>query len=238
MKFSVIIPVYNCEKYLDRSVQSVMQQSFSDWELILVDDGSSDSSGQVCDAYQQRNPEKIHVIHQENSGGVLYARRVGMQQSHGEYLCFLDSDDSWAENTLEILDRYQREYDPDIIFFGFRKVTDSKRIEESIVLFPEVTSIDEAHMSVVHEKILKGAISCLWAETFRQSLIDWNRDYSLYQNVFKGEDLLQNLALIDTAKSAVFIPDILYSYYQYETGLTKRKLIKHTLIRIFLFRMC
>lgn len=223
MKFSVIIPVYNCEKYLDRSVQSVLQQSFNDWELILIDDGSTDSSGKLCDEYQKSNPEKIHVIHQKNAG-VLYARRAGMQQAQGEYLCFLDSDDSWYINTLKILDQYQRKYNPDIIFFGFRKVTESKQVEEQVVQSPEVTLIDEEAMSIVHKKVIEGAISCLWAETFRRSLIDWGRDYSPYRKVFKGEDLLQNLALIDNANSVLFIPDVLYSYFQYESGLTQRKI--------------
>ncbi|WP_320121975.1 glycosyltransferase family A protein [uncultured Sphaerochaeta sp.] len=223
MKFSVIIPVYNCERYLDRSVQSVLEQSFADWELILIDDGSTDSSGKICDDYQQRIPEKIQVIHQENLG-VLYARRAGMQQSHGEYICFLDSDDSWHINTLEILNQYQQEYNPDIIFFGYRKVIDLKKIEGPIVLSTEVTSIEKDAMSVVHKKVIEGAISCLWAETFRRSLIDWSRDYSPYRKVFKGEDLLQNLALIDNANSVLFIPDVLYSYFQYESGLTQRKI--------------
>ena len=223
MKFSVIIPVYNCERYLDRSVQSVLEQSFADWELILIDDGSTDSSGKICDDYQQRIPEKIQVIHQENLG-VLYARRAGMQQSHGEYICFLDSDDSWHINTLEILNQYQQEYNPDIIFFGYRKVIDLKKIEGPIVLSTEVTSIDKNAMPVVHKKVIEGAISCLWAETFRRTLIDWSRDYSPYRKVFKGEDLLQNLALIDNANSVLFIPDVLYSYFQYESGLTKRKI--------------
>ena len=223
MKFSVIIPVYNCEQHLDRSVQSVLQQSFTDWELILIDDGSRDSSGKICDAYQQRNPGKIHVIHQDNTG-VLYARRAGMQQAQGEYLCFLDSDDSWDINTLEILDQYQKEYNPDIIFFGFRKIIDSKQFKEQIVLSSEVTLIDENTMSIIHEKIMDGAISSLWAETFRRSLVDWNRDYSRYKKVFKGEDLLQNLALIENANSVLLIPNVLYSYFQYESGLTKRKI--------------
>lgn len=223
MKFSVIIPVYNCERYLGRSVQSVLEQSFTDWELILIDDGSTDSSGKICDEYQRRDSDKIHVIHQENEG-VLYARRAGMQQANGEYVCFLDSDDSWDINTLEILDRYQKEYNPDIIFFGYRKVTDSKKIEGPIVLSTEVTSIEKDAMSVVHKKVIEGAISCLWAETFRQSLIDWSRDYSTYRKVFKGEDLLQNLALIDNANCVLFIPDVLYSYFQYESGLTQRKI--------------
>ena len=223
MKFSVIIPVYNCEKYLDRSVQSVLEQSFADWELILIDDGSTDSSGKICDDYQQRIPEKIQVIHQENLG-VLYARRAGMQQSHGEYLCFLDSDDSWHINTLEILNQYQQKYNPDMIFFGLKKVDVNG---QCLSMHAQVSSekyYTRETMAEVHLKVLKGEIAGLCVEAVRRILIDWSRDYSPYKKVFKGEDLLQNLALIDNAKSVLFIPDVLYSYFQYESGLTKRKI--------------
>jgi len=223
MKFSVIIPVYNCEQHLDRSVQSVLQQSFTDWELILIDDGSSDSSGKICDAYQQRNPGKIHVIHQENTG-VLYARRAGMQQAQGEYLCFLDSDDSWDINTLEILDQYQKEYNPDIIFFGLKKINAGGQCISVHVQASTELYYTQETMAEVHSKVLKGEIAGLCVEAVRRILIDWNRDYSRYKKVFKGEDLLQNLALIENANSVLLIPDVLYSYFQYESGLTKRKI--------------
>lgn len=93
---SIITPVYNAEKYLDDCVQSVLKQDYSHWELILVDDGSSDESPSICDAYAAQNV-RIRVIHQKNAGSGA-ARNKGMETAKGDYLCFLDSDDYLTSN--------------------------------------------------------------------------------------------------------------------------------------------
>ena len=99
--FSVIIPVYNVENYLSDCVQSVLAQAIGDWEAILVDDGSTDSSGMLCDDWGSRD-SRIQVIHQKNQG-LAGARNTGMQAASGEWLLFLDSDDFWKGNFLESL---------------------------------------------------------------------------------------------------------------------------------------
>ena len=98
---SVIVPVYKAEKYLDECIQSVLSQTHSDFELILVDDGSPDKSGEICDRYAKED-ERIKVIHTEN-GGVCRARNMGLDASSGEYYTFLDADDTLSRNALEIL---------------------------------------------------------------------------------------------------------------------------------------
>jgi len=168
------------------------------------------------------------VIHQDNSG-VLYARRIGLLHAKGDYICFLDSDDCWDIGLLEVLERYINSHNPDIIFFGFRKVTSDGEIISEYSPENSITFYDLKNLSLVYEKIIRGEISCLWAQTFRSALIDRDSDYSKYRTVSKGEDLLQNLALINNAKSALFIPDILYTYYQNPSGLTERKISKEYL---------
>ena len=93
-KISVIMPVYNVEKYLSRAIESILKQSFTDFEFLIVDDGSPDCCGRICDEYASRDT-RIKVIHKEN-GGAPSARNVAMEQASGQYLYFLDSDD-WAE---------------------------------------------------------------------------------------------------------------------------------------------
>ena len=100
-KVSVIIPVYNMERYLDRCVESVLRQSYSKLEIILVDDGSADHSGTLCDEWADRDP-RIRVIHKKN-GGLSDARNAGIDISTGEYLTFIDSDDYVADNMIERL---------------------------------------------------------------------------------------------------------------------------------------
>ena len=88
---SIIVPVYNVEKYLARCIDSILAQTFTDFELILVDDGSTDNSGEICDEYAGKDP-RIIVIHKEN-GGVSSARNHGLDIARGEYITFVDSDD-------------------------------------------------------------------------------------------------------------------------------------------------
>lgn len=101
---SVIVPIYCVEAYLARCIESICNQSYTELEIILVDDGSPDSCGSICDCYAQMD-SRISVIHKEN-GGLSDARNTGLARAHGEWICFIDSDDFIAENMLEIL--YQR----------------------------------------------------------------------------------------------------------------------------------
>ena len=109
---SVIVPVYKVEPYLRRCVDSILNQSFQDFELILVDDGSPDSCGAICDEYAARD-SRIHVIHQENKG-LSGARNTGIDHANGEYLAFVDSDDKWSPYFLESLYKALKEHDADI----------------------------------------------------------------------------------------------------------------------------
>ena len=90
-KISVIIPVYNAEKYLYRCIDSVLVQTFTNWELLLIDDGSKDSSGVICDEYAAKDA-RVRVFHKEN-GGVSSARNLGLDNARGEWVAFVDSDD-------------------------------------------------------------------------------------------------------------------------------------------------
>ena len=112
---SVIIPVYNVEKYLEECVDSVLAQTYTDWEAILVDDGATDSSGRMCDAYAAKDP-RIRVIHREN-GGLSAARNTGLKAARGEYVYFLDSDDYIEPDTLALLLETAEREQADVVFF-------------------------------------------------------------------------------------------------------------------------
>lgn len=96
---SVIVPVYNTEKYLDRCVQSILAQTYTDFELLLIDDGSTDSSGAMCDRYAEQD-SRVRVFHQVNSG-VTSARKLGVENALGEFVCFIDADDYVTNNYIE-----------------------------------------------------------------------------------------------------------------------------------------
>ena len=119
--FSVIVPVYNVEKYLKECVDSILGQSFSDFELILVDDGSPDNCPAICDEYAKKD-EHVKVIHKPN-GGVSSARNAGIQMARGEYILFCDSDDFYLDTAFEKIHYNLIQFNADILCFGIRKET-------------------------------------------------------------------------------------------------------------------
>lgn len=119
-KFSIIIPVYNTEKFLHACIDSVLAQKFADFELILVDDGSTDSSGRICDEYKD---PRIKVIHRENSG-VSVARNIGINAASGEYMMFVDADDTISPHTLTVCDKTV--CDSDLLMFSYARTGKGK----------------------------------------------------------------------------------------------------------------
>ena len=120
MKVSVIVPVYNCEDYLAACIESVLQQTHRDIELILVDDGATDGSGAICDSYAQQDP-RIRVLHQINQG-VSAARNAGLDLATGDMVTFVDSDDTIEPDMYEVLVKLALEHEADIVHCGYRKI--------------------------------------------------------------------------------------------------------------------
>ena len=120
---SVIVPVYNVEPYLAQCINSILSQSFEDFEVLLVDDGSKDKSGGICDEYAARD-SRIRVFHKEN-GGLSSARNFGLNRANGKYVMFIDSDDFFLENNaFSRLVRYADERELDILRFDYTAVND------------------------------------------------------------------------------------------------------------------
>ena len=174
---SVIIPVYNVEKYLEECVNSVLVQTYKNIEIILVDDGSTDSSGQLCDSFAEKH-SNIKVIHQKNAG-LSDARTAGLQRTTGKYVYFLDSDDYIAETALEKLCLIAEADASDIVFFDAHSFLDENRDAEikqtylrmhkymaqsGIIVFKQMQLYEEYHSAVwamllKREFLLKNSIS-------------------------------------------------------------------------------
>lgn len=121
---SVVIPVYNVRKYLDKCVKSVISQSFNKLDIILVDDGSTDGSGELCDRWEEKEP-RIRVVHKEN-GGLSSARNAGMQIADGNYISFIDGDDFIHFNHFKLMYETQLKTDADIVCVGVLRISDTK----------------------------------------------------------------------------------------------------------------
>jgi glycosyltransferase involved in cell wall biosynthesis len=166
MKFSIIVPVYRVEPYLSNCINSILSQSNSDFELILVDDGSPDRCGVICDKYAERDA-RITVIHKRN-GGLSSARNVGIDAASGEYILFLDSDDCLAADTfLEQAAEQLLNRQVDVLSFNFRKTYPDR---EEPCYFREGIGHDT---QTLEEMTRNGLwIACAWNKIIRRSLFE------------------------------------------------------------------
>lgn len=217
IKVSVIVPVYNVEKYLPRCIDSVLAQSFADLELILVDDGSTDSSGRICDGYALRDG-RIRVIHQAN-GGVSAARNAALDIMTGEYVLFLDADDALDDNAIEVCVKEAQDGDPDMVLYGFHLYAGS--FEDSVfqkdsVYRPESVGSGEELRSRFIEYYRKGYFSFVTDKLIRASVI--RRAGARFDSAFNvgGEDAVFMLSLADCIDRIKVTPYAFYRYYRRE----------------------
>lgn len=164
---SVIVPIYKVEKYLSRCIESILAQSYENLEIILVDDGSPDSCGTICDQYKDKD-SRIYVIHKKN-GGLSDARNVGIQHSTGDYLFFIDSDDwvdpDYCSSAIADLENQKA----DIVVFGYNKVDESNNlIETCCVLDSYICTKEEAILGLFNERIENYA----WNKVYRSKVFD------------------------------------------------------------------
>ena len=208
MKYSFIIPIYNVENYLDRCLESVLTQTYTDFEVILIDDGSTDSSGLIAETYAQNYPEKICVIHQENAGQGE-ARNKGILKAEGTYLLMVDSDDYISQELLETVDRYIEKYDDDILIFNF--IMEEPDGKQEIKKLHDVTK----HTWISSEKYIFEA-PAPWNKVIRTSLFQ-ETELCFPKRIFY-EDLATIPCLAIYAKRIGVVEDALYYYVQRESS--------------------
>lgn len=209
--FSILIPVFNVEKYLSICLESVLQQSFTDYEIILVDDGSKDASGQICDDYVARYPEKIQVIHKPNQG-LISARRAGLKLANGRYVCFLDSDDCIAANALGRLSDIINTTDSDVIIFDWKLInTNGEALSRTEPpLFTRTGILDK---NTVFERMLSTSkLNSLCKKCCKYELFDIDSDYSNLYKIQNGEDMIQSLPIMYQASTFYYLNEALYLY--------------------------
>jgi len=189
-KISIIVPVYNAELYLNRCAHSIIGQSFSDWELILVDDGSPDSSGRLCDEIASQNPQHIiKVIHKSN-GGVASARETGMANALGEYSIHIDPDDWIEPNTLQLLFHKAEEAGADVVICDFLLEYSSTHQEiscqspEGIDSYLEAMLSQDRHGSLCN-KLIRSDLYKKHNLHFPEDMICWE-DLYICCNVFSN----------------------------------------------------
>lgn len=210
MKYSIIVPVYNAEAFLESCIASVLSQRIDDWELILVNDGSTDETAEILNRFA-RQDRRIRMIHQENSGQ-FFTRQQGITAAEGEYLLFLDSDDQLTTDCLEKLALALEKYDPDVLLYRGRIVTDGQETERLVGTVSQTEG--ELPLQQVKERLLfTNELNSLCLKAFRRELFAGEtRDYSAFLGMHCGEDKARVLYPASKAKKVVYIPDVLYRY--------------------------
>lgn len=218
---SVIIGIYNVLTYIDRGIKQVLEQTYQDFEILLVDDGSTDGSLAQCHDWAKKD-SRIRVLHQDNHG-VGSARNLGMRHAKGEYLYFFDIDDMMDKHLLEYNVKQMELLNVDFILFGYKNI-DTKYGSETTIRFPEalINSNQELRNVYVDNFILK-VNGFAWNKFYRKSFLE---KYNLhFEDQRIQQDEVFNLMVYEHLEKAYISPDVFYTYYVYEKGNTRSRFI-------------
>lgn len=214
---SIVVPVYNTERYLPACLESIDVQRAGSFEVILVDDGSTDGSPSICDAYCDEH-DGVSVIHKENEG-LLAARRDGLREARGLYVLSLDSDDTLIDGCIQKVLSAIASTSADIISFNFTMDLRSLRPSLKANLAPGFHS--GCSYDLVKSLLCDCDFNSVWNKVVRKDLFPCYEWYTERVGLMHGEDLCQLLPIFDKAKSLFHIDEPLYYYRQHDSNSTK-----------------
>lgn len=226
-KISIIVPVYNAEEHLNCCIDSILNQTYKNFQLILINDGSSDSSGEICNKYSEKD-NRVLVIHKDNSG-VSSTRNIGIDNAKGKYLMFCDSDDWIEEDLLESLYREIEINKSDIIYSGSYRDIYYKgiKIQNKTNAVSENIKVDLMNFDKYLEYMIEtipGPFLSPWAKLYRLDIVKENKLY-FDEKMICFEDFDFNLRYLRKCRSLYFSKNIKYHYrgIRGNEGLTRRK---------------
>lgn len=217
MKFSIILPIYKVEKYLRPCVDTILNQTYKDFEIILVDDGSPDSCPQICDEYASID-KRVKVIHKKN-GGQADARNVGLDSASGDYICYVDSDDYFASNKVLELLADKAKTNPDIVHYKFMEWYESDghiakcRFDYNVKT--EGCSVAEIYCDLIDKDAYYNSA---WSKIIRRELLMDNN--IRFEKGIVGEDNEWYYHVIMVAKSLILVDEPLYVYRRRQGSTT------------------
>ena len=204
---TIIVPVYNAEKYLDRCLESLVNQTVSDIEIILVDDGSIDDSLSICKKWATKD-NRITIIEQDNSG-VSVARNKGIEKSKSEFILLLDSDDWFDFDTVEVLLKEQRKFNSDCVVFGFKQTSGNIWAPNINKVYKSLVELKNDFTFWLNTELLSSSVNKLYKKDLIKRLYPVDMAF--------GEDLLFSLDYLDQSKCVSFIKNPLYQHEVYNT---------------------
>ena len=222
-KVSIIMPVYNAEKYLGEAIESVLSQTYTEFELLLINDMSADNSKEICREYSKKDTRIIILENNSESHGPGPTRNIGLDYATGEYVCFMDADD-WADNNLLecAVDRI-KETNADIIQFGaVYERCNQKKSEQYYWPGKDILTKDEIKKDFFY--YWRENRNSLWMHLFRKEVIETIR----FENIIIGEDISYIMNALCNAKRIAYIAKALY-HYRYVEGSTSHRWTKNTI---------
>lgn len=219
--------MYNAEKYLNKCIDSILNQSFKDFELLLIDDGSKDLSGKICDKYAEVD-ERVKVFHIQN-GGPAKARNLGIKYATGIYIEFVDADDELIPEALENLYILTKN-NPDIIIADSQIITADEKVKNIISIEKNDQINVEEYLKNLNTVRKATLLHYIWNKWYKRELICENR-IIFDENERLGEDFLFNCEIIDKADCVWGTDILLYKYYKRDNGSLSGKYIENELSR-------
>lgn len=209
---SLIVPVYKVEPYLRQCIDSILAQTYTDFELILVDDGSPDTCGAMCDTYSEKDP-RIHVLHKEN-GGVSSARNVGLAHAQGEYIVFVDSDDHVGENYLkDLYSAYQAAEDSKLLVLSdYQPFSSTGKVAKTFSEQFTVSLCGEGNDAELFRRLVfEFLIFPPYCKLYRRDVIERN-GLQFNQTLRSAEDFDFNCRYIRYMDKITYVPSVEYNY--------------------------
>lgn len=216
---SVLIPVYNAEKHLKDCLNSVLVQSFDDFEVILCDDGSTDGSAAICDEFAAKN-KRIRVIHQDNTGVPTVRYRL-LDESRGELIQFVDADDTIPHDMLDKTVTFARAADADIVCFGYAVTEDNGRAYKNVTgLFPDgAVFTEEDRKFVCRAFVSDWTLNSIWGKLFKRELFYAVTDRPEVHKNLNGDDRMIVAGMLAKAERIGYLSGPLYNYRLSNEGM-------------------
>ena len=228
IKVSVIIPVYNVEKYLRKCLESVINQTLEEIEIIVINDGSTDNSKRIIAEFEEKDT-RIKVINQKNQG-LSMARNSGLKIATGEYVGFIDSDDYIEIDMYEKMYKKAKEMDSDVVSCNYKNIF--SKYEEIVDNFnDELIKIDKQNIEKFWKINYEEIVTPVWNKIYRRSLIVKNKIEFVSNNIISSEDILFNLQYISEANNIFNMKEVFYNYMRREDSITTSKKARKNMMK-------